>query len=87
MMTNGTKNAASTMARLSNIETRVMTGIGRGLGDREIAVLYGLSFRVVTNTVQSIRHKVGAYSRVNLARIAIAGGLAPLHPSSDKVCG
>ena len=64
---------AGVPAALSAAERSVALAVVRGLSNAEIASERGTSMRTVANQVASIFRKLGAHSRLDLARMLRAG--------------
>lgn len=71
-------NNSDPLAPLTSRELEVLAAIGRGLSTAEIAEQLNRSPKTVEGHRVSLGIKLGVTNRVQLARIAIRGGLAPL---------
>ena len=66
------------VASLTGREREVLTHLGMGLTNREIAEELGIAEKTVEWYKASITRKTGVSGRVKLARLAIRAGLSPL---------
>ena len=66
------------VASLTRREREVLTHLGMGLTNREIAEELGIAKKTVESHKARITEKTGMSGRVKLARIAIRAGLSPL---------
>ena len=69
------KDALATIAELTDKERVVLTQVGRGLGNSEIAEELFISEETCKSHLRAIRQKVGETDRVKLALIAIRAGI------------
>ena len=69
------KSAFATIAKLTNKERAVLTQVGRGLGNSEIAEELFISEQTCKSHLRAIRQKVDETDRVKLALIAIRAGI------------
>lgn len=84
-MTNTRQDKASTLIEnLTPRELEVLTMIGKGLTLPEIAEKLFRSQKTIETHRLSIGRKLGLSNRVELARVAIRAGLAPLHDDEDQ---
>jgi DNA-binding NarL/FixJ family response regulator len=67
---------ATRVSRLTGRELELLKYLARGMGQKEIAYLLGLSINTVHRHVTSVMGKLDIHDRVELARFAIREGLA-----------
>ena len=68
---------------LSSREMEVLVHVTRGLSNKEIALLLGISHQTVKNHVTAILRKLGVEDRTQAAIYALRRGWVRLHPSED----
>ncbi|MCB4427426.1 helix-turn-helix transcriptional regulator [Synechococcus sp. MU1643] len=69
------KGALASIAELTDKERAVLTQVGRGLGNSDIAEELFISEETCKSHLRAIRQKVGETDRVKLALIAIRAGI------------
>jgi two-component system, NarL family, response regulator DegU len=68
---------------LSSREMEVLVHVTRGLSNKEIALLLGISHQTVKNHVTAILRKLGVEDRTQAAIYALRRGWVRLHPSKN----
>jgi len=69
------KDALATIAELTDKEREVLTQVGRGLDNSEIAEELFISEETCKSHLRAIRQKVGETDRVKIALLAIRAGI------------
>jgi len=84
-MTSGVRKEDDIAIPLTAKEVRILALVAEGNGNKQIAIILGISEQTIKNHVSSILRKLNANDRAHAVTLALRNGWVPIHP--DRTWG